>query len=833
MRLRRGFTLIELTVAIAVLGILAALLVVNSSSARLRSRDANRRGSMEGYRASMEQYKTAKGNYFVQSGSCVQTGTAQQSGRAVYIQASGAGCSGIYGGGSGRVTRRNSATNSTYSSLSIADALVKEGYLNRIYTDPIDAKLPYTDHSDRDYIITICQSNGQPALAPDQAKEFAVYGVMEGSFPKEEGTAKQLCGGSNTAGGGWEYWLADAAIPTRHFAEFAADASGIGNQTAPSSSDVLPNVRVSSVQSVYDGGTTAVKGSFIVENQDNTAVGQVYFTTTLVADSASGLEQQVVEQPATQLITLSALERRTITYSLPALNRLNTGTYHVVVRGWTQTGLPFSVQSTTLTISDTANTFLEFNTKKAVLYRGSEVIPPLAAATFTSSERPSVTVVVHNDHPLNFSVVPHIDVYARAVVPGEQAVKSEQYPATTIVGKDDTELTFALPLMVTPESYLARVQLFDTHNTPLSGYQEVRWVVGGESGKILTTKVQGTQYLTRTVLSAEVSVVGPADSSKINAASLAVRVLDKSKKVLYSDRISINELTTTPRTLTIPIEFKTGLISLHDLTFQATLMGTNDAVLHTTSADFDLNLTRSAPPYYLVIPILLLLLILILVIRRQRKGMHYMEPAVLGAIAVLLFAMGFPSGTFAQTQNQPSQTTAVADCALTPVEQGAAKNCQTIWDANQFPEVNIIRSYDKTVVAVNDSVTITVQFSLNPANNGTLTADLLARHAVNDPDPDCLDTISFNDTNVATGLWVKSAIASSAGSTEVATGLHSNPATDCWQQSSCTVDNTQTQVITCDPNNGNGTPTPSGTPFPTPSFTPSVDHYIGNGSKLF
>ena len=61
--MKRGFTLIEILIAIAIIGILTAIGIVSYTSVNKRAHDAKRFGDVEQVRAALEMYRSDNGYY--------------------------------------------------------------------------------------------------------------------------------------------------------------------------------------------------------------------------------------------------------------------------------------------------------------------------------------------------------------------------------------------------------------------------------------------------------------------------------------------------------------------------------------------------------------------------------------------------------------------------------------------------------------------------------------------------------------------------------------------------------------------------------------------------
>ncbi|MEI6477476.1 MAG: hypothetical protein WCO52_00605 [bacterium] len=238
-----GFTLIELVLIVAIVGILATLGVQSYDGARTRAYNTNLRGSVGEYSQAMDLYYAQSHTYFV-----TWAGAGATTCEAPYdlgkvekisgtpwgytLQGYGNGsptCVGLDGGSQGRMTRSHIhgttialgssrgggmilQFNHAYDNYSIADALVSQGVLKEVRAYPgVDS----FQEDSPDFVLTLCNAQGQQATGKADALNFAVYASLKGAATSVD-TSKvhSLCGSADTRYG-WNYvedWE-DADLP--------------------------------------------------------------------------------------------------------------------------------------------------------------------------------------------------------------------------------------------------------------------------------------------------------------------------------------------------------------------------------------------------------------------------------------------------------------------------------------------------------------------------------------------------------------------------------------------------------------------------------------------
>lgn len=84
-RLQKGFTLVELLVVVAIIGVLSALIMTNLVGIRQRARDAQRKSDMRQIQSSLELYRSDAGSYPV-TASFPSCGSSLSNGATVYMK---------------------------------------------------------------------------------------------------------------------------------------------------------------------------------------------------------------------------------------------------------------------------------------------------------------------------------------------------------------------------------------------------------------------------------------------------------------------------------------------------------------------------------------------------------------------------------------------------------------------------------------------------------------------------------------------------------------------------------------------------------------------------
>lgn len=162
-KIKTGFTLIELIVVIAIIGIIAGFIIIKVSGALSQARDTKRKARMPQIQQALERYKAKYGSYKV---------TYQATGEVTGDRQSGEGWISFENGGGPPDPYYKAITRQLY----------EDGFLNtwRIY-DPF-----YEGISDAGYMLFICNSD----------QSYGLYATLENPTAQDINKVSTACDGS-------------------------------------------------------------------------------------------------------------------------------------------------------------------------------------------------------------------------------------------------------------------------------------------------------------------------------------------------------------------------------------------------------------------------------------------------------------------------------------------------------------------------------------------------------------------------------------------------------------------------------------------------------------
>ena len=262
---KAAFTVIELLTAVVILGLITSLVVANFTAARRTSRDGTRRNDVQVILGAMNQYFATNGTSLIENTdpttkAKIACGIPNNSDPTVIVNPS-TGCVGALGRSYGKISLKSTDftkpltdgygsaatyqhSGRTYSTISIADALVNGGFLATVPRDPLSTNTSLNDPTARDYVlIRACRNGGKQAIGANGSL-FTIWAALEAQpSAAESSVAGKLPGGSGVVPN-----AADGSVYQYDFAAMQADFNNglystngyaVGNGGASSYSDAL------------------------------------------------------------------------------------------------------------------------------------------------------------------------------------------------------------------------------------------------------------------------------------------------------------------------------------------------------------------------------------------------------------------------------------------------------------------------------------------------------------------------------------------------------------------------------------------------------------------
>ena len=182
------------------------------------------------------------------------------------------------------------------------------------------------------------------------------------------------------------------------------------------------------------------------------------------------------------------------------------------------------------------NNFIDIQADSPRVVVGKNESLPLEGANVSSTDTVVAYLKVQNPGD-SITVVPQIRIFDREY--NMQLVKQYNDSPITFAKGETKDIDLTMPKLSTPESYLAEVKFYN-NNKQVSGIQYFRWVVDGDSAKVLSVVSDKDNYSVGDNMKVTVYYIGPPDLTSIGGAKLQVTVYDQNKNVVAVKSENVN-----------------------------------------------------------------------------------------------------------------------------------------------------------------------------------------------------------------------------------------------------------------------------------------------------
>ena len=296
---------------------------------------------------------------------------------------------------------------------------------------------------------------------------------------------------------------------------------------------ITPQIGVSGL--LVGAKDNQITGQFNVTNGENFYVPDLNYSVRLFKGTDFNTMSLVDTYVGQDVISLPPKNRiiQSFIYNYP--KNIESGMYTVRVQVVTAKGAGLGWKDQVISLTGN-NNFLDIQNSSAMVLVGNQQAGPVDGITVSPTDNVVASLKVTNSGEA-ITVIPNIRIFKRQY---NMDLLKQYQDVPIIFAKGETKtITLTMPKFNIPESYLAEVK-FLNNNNQVSGIQYFRWVVEGQSAKILNIATDKDSYAVLDNMKITVTYVGPADFSVINGAKLKVTVYDENKNTVATKMQDIN-----------------------------------------------------------------------------------------------------------------------------------------------------------------------------------------------------------------------------------------------------------------------------------------------------
>lgn len=341
------------------------------------------------------------------------------------------------------------------------------------------------------------------------------------------------------------------------------------------------------IQSQKNEQGVLLTGSIEIKNPNSYLLNKIFLQAEVLKENTEtdGLAHgHIIEKTIiSDYLNLSSGETINQPISIQLGNNYYDGNYYVTISAYDQTSLKVGTKVAQVELTGGDSSLLAIDTTSAFLLQGADRLAPLTGTVIKEDSSYQLTFTVQNRGTKDVQFKPHIEIYSRGQYPDSKPYKSTDFTQDVIQVSQSKVINLALPKIEFPESYLVKLHLENDANQKISTLVYYRFVISGEGGKIISSRVETNQHWFNEVVAFRNTIVGPADTSELSNVTIRTTIREGEKTLSTTtkniEKIGVNPIDVIDSVSLSAVPFK----SENDRTMVVELISSSDRVLHSVT----------------------------------------------------------------------------------------------------------------------------------------------------------------------------------------------------------------------------------------------------------
>ncbi|HQO27454.1 MAG TPA: PKD domain-containing protein [Candidatus Pacearchaeota archaeon] len=308
-----------------------------------------------------------------------------------------------------------------------------------------------------------------------------------------------------------------------------------------------------------------IQGNFLIWNSNDYIVPGIVSELVIMNLDEEGYPEMSIGRTLLDerfLLSPDQKQRVNFTYELP--KNLLSGSYYFQVNIYSNSGLLMNWINQEVSIEGNER-FVEISDSRVV--KEDQEFSPLVGVVFDANDIPEIKFDLTNPRDEDIVVIPEITIFRRQI--NLERIDRLEESALTIAAQEKRTISYEMPSLNEPESYLAELKFYDQENQLISNSAFFRWVVAGSGAEVIAIETDSGAYQAGEAAHLKIHFVGAADGSQVGEADLLVVILDQTNEIAGEALYSVNLDDDNSLTVEVPMARETSNISVKASIIQA------------------------------------------------------------------------------------------------------------------------------------------------------------------------------------------------------------------------------------------------------------------------